>query len=48
MCALWAFGGVVVRCIYVNLKAAVKRRLGIERELSARFQELCSHYLLEP
>ena len=42
------FGGVVVRCIYDNLKAAVKRRLGVERELSARFLALCSHYLFEP
>ena len=25
------FGGVVVRCIYDNLKATVKRRIGIER-----------------
>ena len=41
-------GGVVVRCIYDNLKAAVKRRLGMERELSARFLALCSHYLFEP
>ena len=42
------FGGVMVRCIYDNLKAAVKRRLGMERELSARFLALCSHYLFEP
>ena len=41
-------GGVAQRCIYDNLKAAVKRRLGIERELSARFLALCSHYLFEP
>ena len=42
------FGGVAQRCIYDNLKAAVKRRLGLERELSARFLALCSHYLFEP
>ena len=42
------FGGVVVRCIYDNLKAAVKRRLGIERELNVRFLALCTHYLFEP
>ena len=42
------FGGVVRRCIYDNLKAAVKRRLGLERELSARFLALCTHYLMEP
>ena len=41
-------GGVVARCIYDNLKAAVKRRLGIERELSGRFAALCTHYLFEP
>ena len=40
-------GGVVARCIYDNLKAAVTRRLGIERELSGRFVALCSHYLFE-
>ena len=38
----------MARCIYDNLKAAVKRRLGIERELSVRFQALCSHYVFEP
>ena len=42
------FGGVMGRCIYDNLKAAVKRRLGMERELSGRFAALCAHYLLEP
>ena len=41
-------GGVVRRCIYDNLRAAVKRRLGLERELSGRFLALCSHYLIEP
>ena len=41
-------GCVVARCIYDNLKAAVKRRLGIEREFSGRFAALCSHYLFEP
>ena len=41
-------GGVAQRCIYDNLKAAVKRRLGMERELSARFLALCAHYLFEP
>ena len=29
------FGGVVARCIYDNLKAAVLRRLGLKRELSS-------------
>lgn len=42
------FGGVVRRCIYDNLKAAVKRRLvGGERELTVRFLALCSHYEME-
>ena len=41
-------GGVVRRCIYDNLRAAVKRRLGVARELSGRFLALCAHYLIEP
>ena len=43
-------GGVVRRCIYDNLKAAVKRRLGLgrERELIGQFLALCSHYVIEP
>jgi transposase len=42
------FGGVSRRAIYDNLSSAVKRRLGLERELSSRFLALCSHYLFEP
>ena len=50
MRAFGHLGGVVRRCIYDNLKAAVKRRLGLglERELSGRFLALCSHYVIEP
>ena len=42
------FGGVPLRCIYDNLSAAVKRRLGMNRELTDRFLALSSHYLFEP
>jgi transposase len=42
------FGGVTRRCIYDNLTAAVKRRLGLEGQLSGRFLALCTHYLFEP
>lgn len=41
-------GGVPARCVYDNLSAAVKRRLGLERELTDRFRALASHYLFEP
>jgi len=42
------FGGVMRRVIYDNLKPAVKRILGIERQLTERFQALASTYLFEP
>lgn len=43
------FEGVPQRIAYDNLKAAVTRVLvGAERELSARFEALASHYLFEP
>lgn len=42
------FGGVPARGVYDNLTAAVKRRLGLERELTDRFRALVSHYLFEP
>ena len=42
------FGGVPARGIYDNLTAAVKRRLGLSRELTDRFMALSSHYLFEP
>lgn len=43
------FGGVPARIAYDNLRAAVVRILvGGERTLTARFQALASHYLVEP
>ena len=42
------FGGVPQRAVYDNLTAAVKRRVGVERELTNRFRALSSHYLFEP
>lgn len=42
------FGGIPRRAIYDNLTAAVKRRLGLEAQLTPRFLALCSHYLFEP
>jgi transposase len=43
------FGAVPQRLAYDNLKPAVKRVLvGSERELTARFQAMASHYLFEP
>ena len=42
------FGGVPQRAVYDNLTAAVKRRVGVERELTDRFHALSSHYLFEP
>jgi transposase len=41
-------GGVPARMVYDNLTAAVKRRVGVERELQERFRALVSHYLFEP
>lgn len=42
------FGGLPARMIYDNLKAAVKRRVGLDIELAGRFEALVSHYLFEP
>jgi len=42
------FGGLPSRMIYDNLKAAVKRRVGVSTELAGRFKALVSHYLFEP
>jgi transposase len=43
------FGGVPQRTIYDNLSAAVKRRVGVEKDrLTRRFRALASHYLFEP
>lgn len=41
-------GWVPTRLVYDNLSAAVKRRVGVERELTERFLALVSHYLFEP
>jgi transposase len=41
-------GWVPARLVYDNLSAAVKRRVGQERELTERFLALVSHYLFEP
>jgi hypothetical protein len=41
-------GGVPQRTVYDNLTAAVKRRVGVKRELTDRFRALSSHYLFEP
>ncbi len=46
--AIEHFGGVSARFVYDNLTLAVKRRVGLERELTDRFQALVSHYLFEP
>ena len=40
--------GVVRRCVYDNLKPAVRRIVGVQRVLSERFLSLVSHYLFEP
>ena len=42
------FGGVPERLVYDNLSAAVRRRVGAERQLTERFRALVSHYLFEP
>jgi transposase len=41
-------GGVPSRTVYDNLSSAVKRIVGVERELTERFLALSSHYLFEP
>lgn len=41
-------GGVPRRLVYDNLAAAVKRRVGVEPELTDRFLALVSHYAFEP
>ncbi len=46
--AFAAFEGVPHRCIYDNLSAAVRRLVLPERELTARFLGVASHYLFEP
>jgi transposase len=41
-------GGVPRRGVYDNLSAAVRRRVGVHRELTERFRALSSHYGFEP
>ena len=41
-------GGVPRRLVYDNLTSAVKRRVGLDPELTERFLALSSHYLFEP
>lgn len=41
-------GGVPRRLIYDRLTAAVKRKVGLDLELTERFLALASHYLFEP
>jgi transposase len=40
--------GVARRCVYDNLKPAVRRIVGLQGVLSERFLALVSHYLFEP
>lgn len=42
------FGAVSHRLVYDNLTAVVKRRTGVWRQLTERFQALVSHYCFEP
>ncbi len=42
------FGSVPQRCIYDNLRPAVRKVQFPHRELTARFRALVSHYLFEP
>ncbi len=42
------FGGLPRRIVYDNLSSAVKRKVGLERQLTERFRALVSHYLFEP
>jgi transposase len=42
------FEGLPARGIYDRLTAAVKRRVGLEPELTERFRALVSHYVFEP
>jgi transposase len=42
------FGGIPARCIYDNLKPAVRQVMFPARQLTQRFMALVSHYLFEP
>jgi len=47
--ALTAFGGVPCRGIYDNMKTAVDRvGPAKERDVNARFEAMCGHYLFDP
>lgn len=47
--AFASFGGACRRGIYDNMPTAVDQVLpGKEREFNKRFQQMCSHYLVEP
>lgn len=47
--AFAALGGVTRRGLYDNMKTAVDAILvGKERRFNSRFEEMCSHYLVEP
>jgi len=41
-------GGLPRRIVYDNLSVAVKRKVGLEPQLTERFQAVVSHYLFEP
>lgn len=42
-------GGACTRRIYDNMKTAVETVfVGKERQYNRRFQQMCSHYLVEP
>ena len=43
------FGGSCTRGIYDNMKTAVETVfVGKERQYNRRFQQMCSHFLVEP
>ena len=43
------FGGVTARGIYDNMKTAVAAVFaGKVRRFNRRFEQMCSHYLIEP
>ena len=47
--AFAAFGGQAVRGIYDNMTTAVSKvLLGRDRTINARFEQMCSHYLIRP
>ena len=47
--AFEALGGVTRRGVYDNMKTAVDAVfMGKERRFNSRFQEMCSHYVIDP